>query len=119
MWPTIYGEIVVELSLRPCDVIRKMTGLAGRRESCDCMIGVDGRIVIAGVTAVAIPRQVVALAVAYLALETAVCSLQRPDLVVVERRAIPTVGRRSMTGLTIGGETSLPMIGISGRPIVR
>ena len=112
MRSTIDWETVVELSLCPRDVIGEMTCLAGRRESGGRVVGVGSRIVIASVATVAVLRQVVALAVADLAIESAVRALQRPDLVVVERRAKPSVSCRTVTGLAVRGESRLLMIGI-------
>ena len=94
-------EIVVEHRLGPCDVCGKMTGLTGRRESGRSMIRICRRIVIARMTAIAIPREVVALAMANLAIQGTVCSLQRESLIVVEGGAEPAIGRGTVAGFTV------------------
>ena len=44
---------------------------------------------------------------------------QRKDQAVIERRPLPTASRSSMTGLAVGGEPGLLVIGIGRRLIIR
>ena len=59
------------------------------------------------------------MAVADLAIERTVRSLQREGLIVVEGRSLPTIGRRAVARLAVGRESRLLVVRIGGGVIVR
>jgi hypothetical protein len=66
---------------------------------------------------VAISRQVVTAAVAFLAVQAPVGSFQAKEPVVIEIGPAPGVGTVSVTGFTIQGKTRLPVVRV-GRAVV-
>ena len=111
-------KTMIESGLVPGSVVRVVAVLAGGRKPRRCVVGALGATVVIRVTTVAIRGQVVSLAVACLTTEAPMGALQREDAIVIERRALPSVGRNAVAGLTIGPESRLLMVWIPGAIVV-
>ena len=74
-----------------------MTAFAGRREPADLVVGICGRVIVRGVAAETIFRQVITLTVAIGADERCMRPLQGEDLIVIKAGAFPCLSRIAMT----------------------
>ena len=104
------GETVIESGLVPGSVARAMAVLARRRKTGRDVIGTPRAAIVVGMTTIAIGWQVVSRAVANLTIEVPMGPFQTKHAIVIERRALPPVGRSAMARLTIGPESPLLMV---------
>ena len=118
---TLERKDAIVIEIRGCPTVCRVsvTGLAIRGKSGLLVIGIGRRIVVGPVASDAVGRCAgkLSVLVALGAIRGLMSSSERKTLVVVEIRAGPTRGRRTVTARAIGGKAGLLMIG-TRRPLV-
>jgi hypothetical protein len=119
MFSRLDRKIVDEDSLRPGGMGRVMTGVAGRGKSGCLVVGIGRVIVVSCVTTVAILGQVIALAVASVAIEGLMGTLERPVLGMIDVGILPAAGSVTVAGHAIRRKAGLGMVRVSGAVVIR
>jgi len=110
-------EVMVKNGLRPDGVSRAMTVIAARRKTRSLMVRIGRIVIIRRVTTIAVLRQVIAFAVAGVAVKALMGTLQRPELGMIDSRTTPTIGSVSMADHAIGGKACILMVRV-GRAVI-
>ncbi len=108
------SEIVIERGPQPTVRRSPVTGLAVGWETSLRMVGI-GRLVEVGAMTIHTGgwrSGVPSVGMAQSTVGGPVLSVERPSEIVIERRSQPTIRRSSVTGLAVGWETRLRMVGI-------
>ncbi len=108
------NDVVIERRSQPAVRRSPVTGLAVGWETRLWMVGIRGLVVVGlmAIHAVGWRSGVASVWMTQSSSRRTVLSVQRPNQVVIERGSQPTVRRGPVTGLAVGWETRLRMVGI-------